>query len=281
MSKTRFIGMMAMLAVVIILMTGCGADPVTVAQQFQEAFNSQNVESVLELLAENASLTVDETSSFTGKEQIADWLATQAELRFQFNGDPIVSESGVTFENCSISSYQWSYYGIKAMSGTCDVAVEGGLVSEFAVQFDEISKASLSDSSVATSTDLVGIWTAEGVLPGGNPHEEGGLTKYYLQFNEDGSARLAVTPDDLLATPDPDHPGARYKWRYEGYLLTVQNDGPGSDGFCLAQDVGTYLTRNVESVSGKRMQFKLISDSCVFRSRNLPRIAAPWDAYLP
>lgn len=281
MSKTHFIGFIALLVAVMVLMTGCGADPVTVAQQFQEAVNSQNVDSALELLAEDASLKAGETSSITGKDQIADWLSTQAELNFQFNGDPIASDSGVTIENCLINSYQWSYYGIKAMSGTCDVAIEDGLITEFVVQFDENSKSSLSDSSVATSTDLVGIWTAEGILPDRDPHEEGARVWYYFQFNEDGSARLAVTPEDLLATPDPDHPGARYKWTYEDYVLTLQNDGPASEGYCLEQDTGTYMIRNVESVSGNRMQFKLISDSCVHRGRTLPRGGAYWDPYMP
>ena len=120
-------------------MTGCRADPVTVAQQFQEAVNSQNVESALDLLAEDASLKIGETSSITGKGQIANWLTTQAELHYQVNGDLTTSESGVTFENCSINSYQWSYYGIKAMSGICEVNVEDGLITEFTVQFDENS----------------------------------------------------------------------------------------------------------------------------------------------
>jgi hypothetical protein len=68
---------------------------------------------------------------------------------------------------------------------------------------------------------------------------------------------------------------------YDDYVLTLQNDGPASEGYCQEQDVGTYLIRNVESASGNRMQFKLVSDPCVYRATALPRIAAPWDAYVP
>ena len=280
MSKSCFIGITAVMAVVMLLMTGCGADPVTVAQQFQEAVTSQNVESALELLAENASLKVGENSSVIGKDQIANWLTTQAELHFQFNGDPIASESGITFENCLTNSYQWPYYGIKSLSGTCKVKVEDGLITEFTVQFDENSKASLSDSSVVAPTDLVGIWTGEWPIPGADPHN-GEITLNHLQFNEDGSARLAITSDDLLIAPDSDHPGARFSWTYNNYILTLQNKGPASEGYCLEQDVGTYLIRNVKNASGNRIQFKLVRDSCVYRSTMLPRIAAPWDPYVP
>jgi len=305
MSKKRFIGVIAMLAIVILLVTGCGVapatvepatvepatvipatavptliDPVTVVQQFQEAVNMQDIESALEFFTDDAVLKLDETSSITGKDAIANWLATQAELHYQFTGDPITSESGVNFENCLINSYQWSYYGLKVMSGRCEVTVDGELVTEFAVQFDEESKASLSASSVVTPLDLVGIWSGEWPKPGADPHD-GEITLNHLQFNEGGSARLAVTPDDLLVNPDSDHPGARFTWTYENYVLTLQNDGPASEGYCLEQDVGTYLIRNVESVSGKRMQFKLVKDSCAYRATALPRISAPWDAYVP
>ena len=280
MSKSCFIGITVVMAVAMLLTTGCGVNPVIVAQQFQEAVNSQNVESALALLVENASLKVGDATSVTGKDQIANWLNTQAELHYQFNGDPITSESGVTFENCSINSYQWSYYGIKEMSGTCEVKVEDGLITEFAVQFDEKSKASLSSSSVVAPTDLVGIWTGEWPIPGADPHD-GEITLNHLQFNEGGSARLAVTSDDLSIAPDSDHPGARFTWTYENYVLTLQNEGPASEGYCSEQDVGTYLIRIVKSASGNRIQFKLVSDSCAYRAAMLPRISAPWDPYVP
>lgn len=168
------------------------------------------------------------------------------------------------------------------MSGACQMVIEGGLITEFVVQFDENSKVILSDSSVLTSTDLVGIWTVESVKPGvqGNPEEDDIIT-YFLQFAEDGSARLADTLEDLLNSPDSDHPGANLSWTYENYVLSLKNDGPASEGYCLEQDVGTYLIRYVKSASGNRMQFKLVSDSCVYRATVLPRVAAPWDPYVP
>ena len=279
MSKS-FIGIVTVMVVVMVFITGCGVDPIIVAQQFQEAVNSQKIESALELLSENASLKVGETSSVTGKEQTVDWLTTQANLNFQVNGDPIASESGVTYENCSMTSYQWSYYGIRAMNGTCDVKIEDGLITEFSVQFDEDSKTSLSNSSVVSPADLVGIWTGEWPIPGADPHS-GEITLNHLQFYDDGSARLALTSDDLSIAPDSDHPGARFTWTYENYILTLQNEGLASEGYCLEQDVGTYLIRNVESASGKRIQFKLVSDSCAYRAAMLPRISAPWDSFTP
>ena len=269
MSKTRFVGTIVMLAFVLVLMTGCGADPVTVAQQFQEAVNSQDVESALKLLAKNASMKAGETSSVTGKDQIANWLATQAELHYQFNGDPIASESRVTFENCSINSYQWSYYAIKAMSGTCEVTVEDELVTEFAVQFDEDSKASLADSSVAAAADMIGIWITKNYLT-----DSGDL---YLQFFEDGSSRLASTPDDLLITPDSDHQGASITWTYEDYVLILQNDGVASEGYCQEQDVGKFLVKNAD---GGGLIFKTIDDSCSLRGVAF-QLPPRWRPYVP
>lgn len=284
MSKTRFIGVIALLAVVILFIAGCsaGPDPVTVAQQFQEAVNSQDVDSALELLAEDAVFQVDEAPSRSGKAEIENWLATRAELNFSLEGSPTASNSGVTFESCSISSDMWRYFVVNPMSGACQVTLEDGLITEFAVQFDEDSKTRLADSSASTSADLVALWTALVVLPGVEAYpEEGDIVRNYLQFTDDGSARLAVSLDDLSTAPDSDHPGARFKWTYEDYVLTIQNDGPASEGYCLEQDVGTYVIKNVKSVPKNRMQFKLISDSCEYRGRLLRRVSAPWDPYVP
>lgn len=282
MSKTRFIGVIALLAVVMLFIAGCstGPDPVTVAQQFQEAVNSKDIASALQLLAEDAVFQVDEAPSRSGKAEIENWLTTRAELNFSLEGSPIASDSGVTFESCSISSDMWRYFAVNPMSGACQVTLEDGLITEFAVQFDEDSKVSLSDSAAATSADLVGIWTGGAPPPGGDPHK-GEVEDFHLQFAEDGSGRLAVSLDDLLTAPDSDHPGARFKWTYEDYVLTIQNDGPASEGYCLEQDVGTYVIKNVKSVPKNRMQFKLISDSCAFRANTLPRVAAPWNPYVP
>ncbi len=280
MTKSRYAGIVFVIAAVMVLVAGCGVKPVTVAQQFQEAINSQNVESALDLLSENASLNVGESLSLEGKSPIADWLTIQAKLQFELNGDPVTTDSGVSFENCLITSNQWSFYGIEAMSGTCTLVVEGGLVAELVIQYDENSKASLSDSSLVKPTDLVGIWTGEWPMPGADPFADE-ITLNYFQFNEDGSARLATSPDDLSINPDSEHPGARFKWSYENYVLNLQNDGPASEGYCDEQDVGSYLIRTVKNVSLNRIQFKLILDPCLYRASALPRIAAPWDAFLP
>jgi len=275
MSKTQFIGVIALLVALMVLMTGCGADPVTVAQQFQEAVNSQNVETALELLAENASLKVGENSSVTGKDQIANWLATQAELRFQFNGDPIPSESGVTIKNCSISSYQWIFYEVNPMSGTCEVALEGGLITNFAVQFDENSIAKLSEVPVVKRSDFIGVWSCAVTFN----HETNTPVFHYLQFVDDGTVRWASSPDDLLSTPDPNHPGALLTWTYEDFVLTLQNQGLASEGFCQEQDVGTYLTTRTDDGG---IRYKGIEDSCGLRRAYLECYApSDWVPFVP
>lgn len=270
MSKIRFIGVSAVLAVLMVFVTGCSADPVAAAQQFQEAVNSQDVGSALEFFADDAVLILDETSPITGKEQIADWLAKQAELHFQLNGNPIASESGVTFESCSISSDQWLFYGTNPMSGTCEVALEDGLITNFAVQFDENSQANLSNSPAAVSTDMVGIWTTKNYMDDSSNY-------LYLQLFENGSGRLAVTPDDLLIAPDSDHTGASLRWTYENYVFTLQNDRAASEGYCQEQDVGKFL---VKKADGGGLVFKTINDSCSLRGLAF-KIPPRWLQHVP
>jgi hypothetical protein len=250
------------------------------ATQFQDAINSGDIDSALGLLADDAVLQVDGIPSLTGKAEIESWFEMQSELGFDIEGVPAVSEFSVAYENCSMSSAKWGWVGVKSMTGTCQVANEGELITRLAFQFDDDAKARLSDSPAATIDDLIGIWTGGAPWPGGDPHV-GEIALYHLQFAEDGSARLAVTPNDLSIAPNGDHPGAYLTWTYQDYVLTIQNEGSASEGYCLEQDVGTYLVKNVNSVPYNRMQFKLISDPCVWRAATMPRVAAPWDPYLP
>ncbi len=252
--------------------SGCGLSPEELATQFLDAINSQDIDSALELLAEDAVLKVDGSLTRTGKAEIENWLATQADLRHRIEGEPTATEFGVVIESCSISSDQWLYFGVNPMSGTCDVAFEGGLITSFAVQFDENSKARLSESVAPVNADLVGIWTAPGVTPGTNERIPG-----FLQFFEDGSARWAFSgPEDLLIAPDSDHPGVLLTWTYEDYMLTLQNQGPASEGYCQEQDVGTYLVRNTE---GGGIQFKHLEEPCAWRIQL--SIFGEFDPYVP
>jgi hypothetical protein len=168
----------------------------------------------------------------------------------------------------------WIYFGVNPMSGTCEVALEGGLITRFAVQFDENSKGRLSESMVPVTGDLVGIWTSAD----STPQEPNKYIPFFLQFFEDGIARSAVSPEDFLIAPDSNHPGVRYTWTYKDYVLTVQNQGPASEGYCQEQDVGTYLVRNIEEGG---IQFRPLKDPCAWRTHHLNRVGGDWDLYVP
>ena len=160
------------------------------------------------------------------------------------------------------------------MSATCEVTLEGGLINNFVVQFDENSKAELSDSPAAERSDLARIWTARGTEP-----ESSAIPLIqYLQFSEDGTARWAVSPDDLQIPPGSEHRGAQFDWSYADYVLTVQNQGEASEGFCKAQDVGTFLVKKVEDDG---IYFWGIGDTCKFRLNTWQRAGSDWFLYVP
>jgi hypothetical protein len=265
---------LTLLVVGLLLVAACGSDPASVAEQFQNAVNSQDIESALELIADDAVLQVEGTSLYTGKAEIENWLATQAEIDYRIEGIPTASDSGVTFEGCSISSKKWSFFGVNPMTGTCEVALEGGLITSFAVQFDENSNAALSNSPAAERSDLVGTWF--GTL--GTPETSAIYVPNLLRFSDDGTIRWAVERDDLSIAPDLDHPIAVLDWTYEGYLLTVQNRGSAGEGYCHEQDVGVYLAKKT---GDGEIQFKVISDSCPYRYNYLPRAGSSWEPYSP
>lgn len=251
--------------------------PQDLAAQLQEAINSGDTDSAIGLFSDDAVVHVDETISRTGKAEIEEWLASLAELNYRIEGEPVASESGVVFDSCTLSSDLWSYLQTNPMSGTCEMTLEGGLVTSFTIQYDQTSKTQLADSPAAKSGDLVAIWTAQGVIPGGDV-QAGDVAIYYLQFGEDGNARLALSPDDLLTTPDSDHPGANLSWTYDDYVLTVRNDGAASEGYCQEQDLGRYMVKYFDD---GEIQFKPIQDACSWRKFAFQRVGSSWDLYVP
>lgn len=238
------------------VVSGCGVAPEDVATEFQNAINSQDTEAVMGLLADEVVLQVEGTQISTGKREIQNWLESQAGLNFQFEGTPVSTDSGVSFDACMISSDIWSYFGLGSMTGTCEIALAEDNIISFVVQFDENSKGRLSESVAAVSADMIGIWITRNYLT-----DSGDL---YLEFVEGGTGRLMGLPVDSTPDPDPDakFEGASLKWTYENYILTIQNEGPASEKYCQEQDVGSYL---VKMADGGGLQFKRLNDTCSLR----------------
>ena len=82
---------LGLLSVGLVLVSACSTDPASVVEEFQDALNSQNIEAAIEFLAEDAVLKVDGFLTRTGKAEIENWLATQADLRHRIEGDPTAS----------------------------------------------------------------------------------------------------------------------------------------------------------------------------------------------
>ena len=81
-----------------------------------------------------------------------------------------------------------------------------------------------------------------------------------------------------MNSPDLRRPGAILAWNYEDYVLTLQNQGPSSAGYCEESDEGTYLVKRTDDGG---IQFKLLSDSCAFRTYSMHRFGSNWDPYEP
>lgn len=272
--KTRMSFIFALLFA--IFATACGASPETVAGEFQTAVNTQDIETAMGLMAEDVVLQL-ERQSVTGQADVQDWLKTQAELDFEFDGMPAVTDGGVNYENCIIRSDVWSYFKLKEMTGTCQLELDGGSITGFFIKFDEVSTARLEASSAILIADLMSIWTSQWPAPG-TTDEDFSFTYYYLQFNEDGSGRLALTPEDLTVSPDAEHTGARLVWNYDGFVLTLQNDGAATEGYCLEEEVGMFLVRK-DGDGG--IEFKHVDDPCSWRYFALERQRSSWDPYVP
>jgi len=138
------------------------------------------------------------------------------------------------------------------LEGTSEITVEGGKIKTLNFAFSDDSLAKLTSVDYITHEDLLGEWR---------------LGDKYIVFREDGTTRVANTPEDLSAPLDEAHPGAIEEWSYNGTLLTLQDTEPpqhaawefASEMGCGA---GTYL---VKWGDDGRIKFRAVEEPCASR----------------
>jgi hypothetical protein len=151
-----------------------------------------------------------------------------------------------------MTSREWKFLGIAPLEGTSEITVEGGKITTLTFVFDDDSLAKLTSVTYITSEDLIGEWR---------------LADKYIIFREDGTMRVANTPDDLSAPVDEAHPGVIEEWSYDGTVLIMQDTDPPtyaawefeSDMECGA---GSYLVKWGDE---GRIKFRSIKEPCANR----------------
>jgi hypothetical protein len=247
-----------------------------IAEEFQLAVNTQDFDSAMTLLADDSILLIAGDQVTKGKAEMRDWFEAQSALNFQFEGVPVVLDTGVSIAPCLIHSDAWSYFKLEEMTGSCELDITDGKITSFKLLYDEDTSTRLAESAALPISALYSIWTSPGVPPGGDTQSD--WVNFYMQFMGNGEARISLAPESLQSDPNPDHPGVKLAWSFDGFMLTITNLGDASEGYCSAQDLGMYLVRS-DGTGG--IQFKPIQEDCLWRRFTLQRLGKSWDLYLP
>jgi hypothetical protein len=248
MKKTLILSLV--LCLVVLALTGCQPKPDEIALQLAEATNAQDLEAALALFLDDAVVTSVSPAPFTGKAEIQGWLEGMFADNFQIEAEIVEVNGDVVIERDTVAMDSMRFYGIETLTGTSEVTVKDGLITALNFSFSEETLANLQSAPFVAPEEMVGVWTVG----------------TFIQFNEDGTLRVADKIADLSMPVDQDHPGSFENWSYDGMVIAMQVDDAGiGEGYpCTPEQTGLYFVRWAGE-NNDRLKFKAIVDPCISR----------------
>jgi len=242
--------LLIILSLITLALTGCQPDPSDVALKLAEATNAQDMEAAIALFADDAVVISVSPQPFTGKAEIQGWLGGMFADNFTIETKIVEVNGDVLIEKDTVSMDSMKFYGIDTLTGTSEVTVQGGLIKTLNFSFSDETLADMGAAPFVSPDDIVGIWSVG----------------TFIQFNEDGTLRVADKLADLTEPVDEDHPGSFEKWTYDGMVITFQavETGVGAMNPCTPDQVGVFFVKWAgENLD--RLKFMAIDDPCFAR----------------
>jgi ketosteroid isomerase-like protein len=231
----------------ILLLAGCGPKPDEVALLLAEAVNAGDLEQALALFAEDAVVTSVSPEPFRGKTQIQGWLEGMIADDFELQAEIAEVSGNKVVEQDTMTMDSMSFFGIEPLTGTSELVVENGKIQTLNFSFSEETLDDMQSAPFVAPEELLGIWSV-GTL---------------IQFNDDGTSRVANNLEDLSEPLSEVHPGSLEAWTYDGMVMTFQALEPGvGEGYtCTPDEVGVYLVRWA-GADLDQLKFEPIDDPC-------------------
>lgn len=258
-----------------------GAGPPTVAQvvdRFHSAVAAGDFNRAMEYVADTAVVTLADAQQLRGADAIRGWLEVQQLIHYEADmvGDAQMAEDGVVMREAVNSDYL-QLIGLAPYENNCALKVADGAIQ--AIDFAYAStadEAQVLNSPMITTDQLAGtLWRIPMISFLGNVQDTG-ESYMYLQFNPDGTARWAMSLEDVQApvTAATD-PAEHFHWvLYDGVLAMADSEA-GTTSPCTAHDARMYY---VMSPDGKSLEFRQLRDTCMTRSAWLMPYGEAWEA---
>jgi hypothetical protein len=150
-------GLALLIVVVLLVLSGCGAPPASVADQLVQAINAQQTDAALRLFARDAVVTVGDLPPFSGRREIQTWLeglfADNVNIQL---AEPQVLEQG---ENSFAAHYSLtmssaSELGVASLRGSGEMTTLEGRITTLSFSLSEGSRTDLLRAMLGSGTVL-------------------------------------------------------------------------------------------------------------------------------
>ena len=235
----------------IVLLTGCGVKPEDVTPQLADAVNAKDLEGALALFADDAVVTSVSPEPFNGKAEIQGWLEEMFADNFHIEAEIVNVNGNKLIERDTMTMDSMKFFGIETLTGTSEITLKKDKIKTLNFSFSDETLADLQAAPFVTPEDLIGVWTVG----------------TFIQFNEDGTLRVADKIPDLNMPISEEHPGSSQTWTHDGMVFTIQEPYPGvGEGYtgCTPEQVGVYFVRWAIN-DPEKLKFKAIDEPCANR----------------
>lgn len=241
------------LGILLLVLVACGPGPDDVAAQLEQAANAHDLETALDLFAEDAVLNIA-GESYSGASGIRDWLAGLYADDFHIEVDDMRVEGNVAVEHDRFTVGSLEDLGIAYLEGTSEITVQDGQITAMAFTYSDESQAALDEAMlkaiILSRMELI---------------NSGQLEAWLESFADDAVEVINMRPLFFTTSAGKESIAERYEELVAGGFR-VENTGPvtvAGNEVTVPQRVNAFAGQGLEWAEG--MSTYVLQDGLIVR----------------
>ena len=243
-------------SIVVLAITGCQSVTDEESLAFIDHINAKDSEAASELLAEDVVLVFGQQDPIEGKDDVQTWFTEMFGKNLKIEVEDSQVNDGVVMLQTNVTWTGLGDWYVDSLSGTTEVKLDSGMISEYHFLLDEKSLAAIP-VLVTSSDDLIGVWERAKAHPA--------IGKIFLQVNPDGTYRQATGSVERLGST----PMVEGSFEFEPGTFFITHHNQLVDNYLWTCDdpamVGEY---NVARLSNGNIKYEVVDEECRGREDN-------------
>jgi hypothetical protein len=151
-----FKGLVLLISLMLLVLTGCVPAPSSVAVQLVEAVNAQKLNTALSFFSDNAVVSVEGLAPFSGRPEITAWLERLTADKIKLTTSEILKQDEKSFSaRYSLTMASANDLGVASLEGTGEITTRMGLINTLSFSLSPSSRDELRIASLHKGLPLL------------------------------------------------------------------------------------------------------------------------------